>query len=398
MARFVKPGCLIVVVLCSLALGFIVFFRTRSIDVDYKPLPHQPVDNSFHAVARLAARTKQLAEKSFALREGRRLLPDRGDEKLRSEFMEAILDVREQYLPLIGKPFMPPKRFSVLEQPYETEGVGYWVVAESVVLDNLLAARKFDEAANHLERTIVFSQQLASHTEFVVAAMSSFMQHRSFVVLRRHFAQIPAPMCGKFAGALVAAEARARPVAEMIDASEAATIKFLMDLHDSADTLYKAYFDYRKMARDAKAAYEDLRIQSRLPIAKRNLREPTGALEDLTFDDGLGMRIYDRPRYMSRLLAVAFEIRHFRHTYRRYPTTLAELKLGEREIDPFTGEPLIYKVGPKGFLLYARGDDGDDDGGVRGLGHGDDGDVGVFLPTREELRAKPGTAPPLWLK
>jgi hypothetical protein len=82
----------------------------------------------------------------------------------------------------------------------------------------------------------------------------------------------------------------------------------------------------------------------------------------------------------SRLLGCVAAIRLHRQRTGRYPDSLAALRLGELAIDPFTGAPFVYKVDPqRGFLLYSKGKNRVDDGGVQRDGWGEQGDL-VILP------------------
>ena len=51
----------------------------------------------------------------------------------------------------------------------------------------------------------------------------------------------------------------------------------------------------------------------------------------------------------------------------REPASLAELVpalLPAVPVDPYSGKPLVYRLDPKGFVLYSVGPNGRDDGGV----------------------------------
>ena len=94
----------------------------------------------------------------------------------------------------------------------------------------------------------------------------------------------------------------------------------------------------------------------------------------------------------SRLLGCVAAIRLHRQRTGRYPDSLAALRLGELAIDPFTGAPFVYKVDPqRGFLLYSKGKNRVDDGGVQRDGWGEQGDLvllGFLDPRKGVARAK----------
>ena len=189
------------------------------------------------------------------------------------------------------------------------------------------------------------------------------------------------------------------PLSEIIDAEEAAAILELEREHSqSKDWFWNATFDYRGLARAIKSDFDHFRKQQPLPMAKRVEAPEPKAFVRLYTGPSLLWDAYDRRRVQLQLLSVAFAIRHYKHDRGTYPGELEDLKMGDHITDLFTGEPLIYRTGPEGFLLYARGYDGDDDGGERATTPKGPGDVGVLSPRRAEMDANHRTVEPLWLK
>ncbi|QEL15745.1 hypothetical protein [Limnoglobus roseus] len=92
-----------------------------------------------------------------------------------------------------------------------------------------------------------------------------------------------------------------------------------------------------------------------------------------------------------RCLAVGIACERFRQANGRWPTDLAEIPkaiLAAVPADPYTGEPLKYRVRPDGIVIYAVGDDRKDDGGNLTYSNPKPGeDVGVRLWSPEYRRA-----------
>ena len=68
-----------------------------------------------------------------------------------------------------------------------------------------------------------------------------------------------------------------------------------------------------------------------------------------------------------------------------YPESLDALVpdyMPEVPIDPFTGDPMVYRQEGEPYTLYSLGADMEDDGGVRDRDDYWEGDV-VFVPLRE---------------
>ena len=104
------------------------------------------------------------------------------------------------------------------------------------------------------------------------------------------------------------------------------------------------------------------------------------------------MDIEAREIAYARLLGCVAAIRLHRQRTGRYPDSLAALRLGDLAIDPFTGAPFVYRVDPqRGFLLYSKGKNRVDDGGVQRDGQGEQGDLvllGFLDPRKGVARAK----------
>jgi len=62
-----------------------------------------------------------------------------------------------------------------------------------------------------------------------------------------------------------------------------------------------------------------------------------------------------------------------------FPSSLDEID-GEFKIDPYTGQPFIYRPTADGFTLYSAGLDRDDDGGVHPPRWGEQKSVGSSVP------------------
>jgi hypothetical protein len=64
---------------------------------------------------------------------------------------------------------------------------------------------------------------------------------------------------------------------------------------------------------------------------------------------------YTREQAQMRLLACHAAVRRFRWEHDRLPSGLVELNLGDRAIDPFTGQPLKYTLRGKRYELTSAG-------------------------------------------
>lgn len=72
------------------------------------------------------------------------------------------------------------------------------------------------------------------------------------------------------------------------------------------------------------------------------------------------------------MLRCDIAIRLFRHQHHRLPESLPELvpeHLPAIPVDPFSGQPFIYRTMNDGYLLYSVGPDRQDNGGTFGSLH-----------------------------
>lgn len=134
------------------------------------------------------------------------------------------------------------------------------------------------------------------------------------------------------------------------------SILFFDLLHrNSKDIFFSAHFNYAAGAREAKRYYEQLRATASLWIAKRHYPESKEEFFSIYSGGELGIHFIESPRIQSSLFQVVFAIRDYHYRNGEYSSSLSELQLGAAVIDPFTGDELIYKTGPQGFVVYAGG-------------------------------------------
>jgi hypothetical protein len=84
----------------------------------------------------------------------------------------------------------------------------------------------------------------------------------------------------------------------------------------------------------------------------------------------LAPRAFNRLHCRFALLRTELALHCYHQTHRRWPASLAELSPGyltSLPLDPFTQQPLIYRVEGEAFVLYSVGEDKVDDGGIFGL-------------------------------
>lgn len=98
---------------------------------------------------------------------------------------------------------------------------------------------------------------------------------------------------------------------------------------------------------------------------------------------------FDRVEQIERNLHVAFALAAYRKDTGRYPAKLSDLApkyLTAVPNDLFTGKPLIYKPGEKGYFFYSVGINGKDEGGrwYDDDPPGDDPGVKMPLPARKK--------------
>jgi hypothetical protein len=121
------------------------------------------------------------------------------------------------------------------------------------------------------------------------------------------------------------------------------------------------------LARDAVWNDEPFGWAARFPRATAKLIGKQYQTESLV------RRVFDQRDACLRLLRTDLALRLFRQDCGRLPERLDELVpkyLAATPVDPFSNQPLVYRRGDTGYLLYSVGPDGEDNGGHFGS-HGD---------------------------
>ena len=116
------------------------------------------------------------------------------------------------------------------------------------------------------------------------------------------------------------------------------------------------------LARDAVWEDETFGWLARFPYAMAKL---TGQ-EYQSETDSVFRPCIARRDALLRLLRTDLALRLFRQDRGRFPDRLDELVpqyLAATPVDPFSDQPLVYRRGDGGFVLYSVGPDGTDDGG-----------------------------------
>lgn len=97
----------------------------------------------------------------------------------------------------------------------------------------------------------------------------------------------------------------------------------------------------------------------------------------------------DRSRMRRQLVSLALALAEYRVKHGGYPDTLEALKpefLKQIPLDSYISSPLIYRIHPEGYVLYAVGPNEKDDGGQSRDGRVDDVAFEVMHATRTEDR------------
>ena len=150
-------------------------------------------------------------------------------------------------------------------------------------------------------------------------------------------------------------DALARIMPGMTEAELAESLRSLVNLERTAEP-FPAIAE-----REREFAHEAHGVQMRLALAvspqmKKMLQDSLDAAQEG----------FLRVQTKRRLLTVELAIRLYRIREGADPAALTALTpsiLRDSPLDPYTGDPLVYRPSPTGHLLYSVGPDGDDDGG-----------------------------------
>ena len=339
---------------------------------------------------RIAAETIARAEDSFELREGLRVMPHGGDEKLRNQYRRQMKGFMDEIEPLIGKPFVPNERWSYATNEFPSEATRYWNRAQQLAILDALDIGEYREAASRLKKSITLSQQLKAHGDFGITSGQNLGIARYLSAVGTFFDDIPDGACKLFYDVLSDLD-QGFPSTDMsIDAEEAFRLEFYRGLQTSGGGgIAGAYMDFRATARRMKVYFDKLREEHEKPVLLRVQPERVGGpldIDDTFLQTGIDPSLNDFSRCNIRLLAAAFAVRIYRAKYGKLPDRLSEAYGG---VDPYTGKEFIYKRLEDGWQVYSPGLNGIDDGGVPVTLPGSGRDVTVAMYRSGKKNSQP---------
>jgi hypothetical protein len=401
-----RRGCWVAMGLMMLLLVGGVLWVARPSGLELPPR-HYPPNNAYPKLVAIAQRVAQQRNASPSIE---RLVRKLGDPSTEATLTPADHQTLQQaFEPLLReyRPYLTQPSVVVLEYtptPITSELAAFRQLArvEAYFARKAFMSRRPAEGVERATALMQLSWQMSrdgTTSHFLTAAAVRFIARTS---LLEHFETLQDATALQQLLAWARAEEERRPQISKIIQTEyhiglntfKITFETLAISHDDRLLLWWERYPFVRQlyARIALPEYHQV-MQQLMHVAQERFweRMPAGSLR---FKQAYNSRMFeldlevcqmvlDLESYevaYSRLLGCVAAIRLHRQRTGRYPDSLETLQLGELAIDPFTGAPFVYRVDPqRGFLLYSKGKNRVDDGGVQRDGWGAQGDL-VILP------------------
>jgi hypothetical protein len=371
-------------VFLTLMTGGILFLMwTAPPDVPIPSLPTPP-DNAYPALLQLVRKTQHLQASTPGLQQiARRVYqPSAGVSTLR-RYVAAYEPVRREYRKLLSKPSVATDWDSMTAIIEPAATFREWARVEAA--DIRLAFQEGDDAraADDLRTTLLLAEAIRNGAPIIRYLVGEAMISIATTTFTRDFAKLSPAGCDRVVQVVREWEQKRVPFWQTLEGEKRFTIAMYHAMYEGGERMARQFgtpsgagiprymvriMNLRAATREAARIYDKAIAEAKKPLLQR---KPPGT-PGHPLNQGLMTTVFSQSADKSavsvtrlRLLACAAAVRAYRMRHGSYPRTLAEAGVADLNHDPITGGEFVYRPGAKGFLLYSRGVDGQDDGGKR---------------------------------
>jgi hypothetical protein len=258
-----------------------------------------------------------------------------------------------------------------------------WARVEAA--DIRLALQEGDDAraADDLRTTLLLAEAIRNGAPIIRYLVGEAMISIATTTFTRDFAKLSPAGCDRVVQVVREWEQKRVPFWQTLEGEKRFTIAMYHAMYEGGERMARQFgtpsgagiprymvriMNLRAATREAARIYDKAIAEAQKPLLQR---KPPGT-PGHPLNQGLMTTVFSRSADKSavsvtrlRLLACAAAVRAYRMRHGSYPRTLAEAGVADLNHDPITGGEFVYRPGAKGFLLYSRGVDGQDDGGKR---------------------------------
>jgi type II secretory pathway pseudopilin PulG len=308
--------------------------------------------------------------------------PNAGASTLR-RYVSVYEPVRREYRKLLSKPSVVTDWDSMMDTVQHSAAFREWARVEAA--DIRLAFQEGDDAraVDNLRTTLLLAEMIRNDAPFTRYLVGEAMIAIASHTFARDFAKLSPTECDRVVQVVREWEQKRVPFWQALVGEKRFTIAVYHAMYEGDERMAGLLgtpsgagapryagriMNLRAATREAVRMYDKAIAEAQKPLLQRQSPGAPGH----PLNQGLMAPVFGRSADKSavsaarlRLLACAAAVRAYRMRHGSYPRTLAEAGVADLNRDPITGGEFVYRPGAKGFLLYSRGVDGQDDGGKR---------------------------------
>lgn len=374
-------GCGAVVFLVLMSAGLLFLRWTAPPDVPVPPL-QTPPDNVYPAYLQLVQKTHQLQASTPGLEQlTRRVYQPGASASTLRRYVAVYEPVRREYRNLLAKPSVVTDWGNIDSLIRSSAMFREWARVEAA--DMRLAFQEGDatRAIDDLRTVLLLSEALRNGAPLLRYLVGEAMIVIATATFTGEMTKLSPAECDRVVQVVREWERVHIPYWRALEGEKRLTIAMYHALYEGGERMTRLFgassgaprymgriMNLRAATREAARLYDKAIAEAQKPLLQRG----SPGVPKHPLNQSLIATVCGKSSDKSavsvtrlRLLACASAVRAYRMRHGRYPRTLTEAGVADCNKDPFTGSEFVYRTGAKGFLLYSRGADGQDDGGKR---------------------------------
>lgn len=392
-------------------------YWTAPPDVPIPPASVPPLGNAYDAYLQVMRKTRDIEASAPGLSDiTRKALMHGADASHLCRYVQFYEPIRREYRKHVGKPSVATNAEDINAFMQSAPVFRTWARAESADIRLAFLQGDHRRAIDDLRTVLLLAEGVRNGAPLLVYLVSEAMLAIVIATFTEGFDKLSADECDRVVQVVREWERQRVPFLAALEGEKRLTVAMYRAMYEGDERMTRMFgpptgkapryagkiLNLRSAAREAVSLYDQAIAEAKKPWLKR---KPAGTashiLNNLLISHLLAPRA-DRSVTSTarlRLLACSAAVRAFCLRHGRYPHALAEAGVADLNVDPFTGQGFVYRVSPKGFLLYSIGADGVDDGGKRvpvGKLLDGKGDLSLIRYSAPQGATTPGTES--WLK
>lgn len=388
-------------------------------DVPIPPAPTPPPNNAFDAYVQLARKTYQIEQRTPNLpRLHQEIARHTVDTATLRRFVSVYEPIRREYRKHVDKPSqVTASDTRLVGEESVLSAFRGWGRVEVASIRLAFREGDYARAIDDLRTALLLAEGIRRGGQLISFLTGEGMLVSALGTFAEGLDKLSAAECDRVVKVVREWERVRVPFWQALEGEKRFILKVYAEMHETGSVASLApgapsgdmkmdrgaarMMNLRKASREVVQLFDSAIAESKKPYLKRQpIEQPEHPLNQSWWEmlrDDPDRSVFGTARL--RMLACAAAVRAYRLRSGRYPETLSQAGVADLNVDPFTGEDFVYRVGSKGFLLYAIGTDGKDNGGKRvpeARRMEGEGDCSLYPYVVSPTTTQPG--PEIWLK